>query len=235
MPFTLTHPAAAVPLLKPLGRFGSLSALIIGSMTPDLPYFIDLDVSRTWSHSLEGLLWFCLPAALVCYAVFHWLLRPGLVLLMPIAVRARLPAEASLARLPSKGFLAVCVSSAAGAFTHIVWDWFTHGSGPVGELLPVLQVLPALIPARLKRHLLEPSGTIIRDRYEFMVYRQLRDGLEAGDLHCRNSARFRSFDDDLVDDETFDRRAELFPRHGLERASRPLREQLDELRDLVGA
>jgi hypothetical protein len=35
----------------------------------------------------------------------------------------------------------------------------------------------------------------------------LRDGLEAGDLHCRDSARFRSFDDDLVDDATFDRRS----------------------------
>ena len=35
----------------------------------------------------------------------------------------------------------------------------------------------------------------------------MRDGLEAGDLHCRDSARFRSFDDDLVDDATFDRRS----------------------------
>lgn len=102
-----------------------------------------------------------------------------------------------------------------------------------GERLPVLHVSTGLIPARLKRYLLEPSGTIIRDRYEFMVYRQLRDGLEAGDLHCRDSARFRSFDDDLVDDETFDRRSELFPRHGLEIAARPLREQLEELRELV--
>jgi TnpA family transposase len=103
----------------------------------------------------------------------------------------------------------------------------------LGEPLPVLAVSTALIPTRLKRYLLEPSGAVVRDRYEFMVYRQLRDGLEAGDLHCRASARFRSFDDDLVDDETFDRRAELFPWHGLENAARPLREQLEELRDLV--
>jgi hypothetical protein len=105
----------------------------------------------------------------------------------------------------------------------------------LGEPLPVLQVSPDLIPTRLKRYLLDPSGVIVRDRYEFMVYRQLRDGLEAGDLHCRDSARFRSFDDDLVDDETFERRVELFPRHGLEVATRPLREQLEELRDLVDA
>ncbi len=105
----------------------------------------------------------------------------------------------------------------------------------LGGPLPELGVSSGLIPARLKRYLLEPSGAVIRDRYEFMVYRQLRDGLEAGDLHCRDSARFRSFDDDLVDDETFDRRAELFTRHGLDNAARPLREQLEELRGLVEA
>jgi TnpA family transposase len=103
----------------------------------------------------------------------------------------------------------------------------------LGEPLPALAVSTALIPARSKRYVLDPAGTIIRDRYEFMVYRQLRDGLEAGDLHCRDSARFRSFDDDLVDDATFDRRAELLPRHGLEVAARPIREQLEALRDLV--
>ncbi len=85
-----------------------------------------------------------------------------------------------------------------------------------GEPLPTQTVSPTLIPARAKRYLLEPSGKIIRDRCEFMVYRQLRDALEAGDLHCSESARFRSFEDNLIDDETFDRRAELLVRHGLE-------------------
>ena len=50
----------------------------------------------------------------------------------------------------------------------------------LGEPLPVLAVSTALIPTRLKRYLLDPSGAVVRDRYEFMVYRQLRDGLEAG-------------------------------------------------------
>ena len=102
-----------------------------------------------------------------------------------------------------------------------------------GEPLPARDVSTALIPARAKRYLLDPAGMIVRDRYEFLVYRLLRDGLEAGDLHCRDSARFRSFDDDLVDDATFDRRAELLPRHGLAAAGRPIREQLEELRTLL--
>jgi hypothetical protein len=61
----------------------------------------------------------------------------------------------------------------------------------------------------------------------------LREGLEAGDLYCRDSARFRSFDDDLVDEETFAQRADLLPRHGLEAAGRPIHEQLEELRTLL--
>lgn len=103
----------------------------------------------------------------------------------------------------------------------------------LGEPLPALAVSTALIPARSRRYLLDPAGVIVRDRYEFMVYRLLCEGLEAGDLHCRDSARFRSFDDDLVDEETFARRAELLPRHGLDAAGRPIREQLDELRTLL--
>jgi TnpA family transposase len=102
-----------------------------------------------------------------------------------------------------------------------------------GEPLPALAVSNTLIPARSRRYVLDTAGVIVRDRYEYLVYRLLREGLEAGDLHCRDSARFRSFDDDLVDEETFARRADLLPRHGLEAAGRPIREQLEELRTLI--
>jgi TnpA family transposase len=102
-----------------------------------------------------------------------------------------------------------------------------------GEPLPVAEVSTALIPARSRRYVLDTSGIVVRDRYEFLLYRLLRERLEAGDLYCRDSARFRSFDDDLVDDETFRQRADLLPRHGLEAAGRPIREQLEELRTLL--
>jgi TnpA family transposase len=36
------------------------------------------------------------------------------------------------------------------------------------------------------------------DRYEFHTYRLLRQGLDAGDIHCRDSLRFRSLEDDLI-------------------------------------
>ena len=51
MPFTGSHPAAVLPLM----RWGLMpSALVIGSMVPDLPYFLPVpDLGNT--HSLIGL------------------------------------------------------------------------------------------------------------------------------------------------------------------------------------
>ncbi len=39
------------------------------------------------------------------------------------------------------------------------------------------------------------------DRYEFLIYRLLRNALEAGDVYVRNSNNFRSFEDDLISAE----------------------------------
>ena len=98
-----------------------------------------------------------------------------------------------------------------------------------GASLPLSQLSPAIIPTRLRRYLLDNQGSIIRDRYEFLVYRLLRDRLEAGDLYCRDSARFRSLDDDLVDEKTAQQSHEIFTQQGLELASWSIREKLDEL------
>ncbi len=61
MPFTLAHPAAAAPLR----RFGLvLSALVVGSMAPDFPYFLPGLPQDKFGHTLAGVFWFCVPAGL---------------------------------------------------------------------------------------------------------------------------------------------------------------------------
>ena len=50
------------------------------------------------------------------------------------------------------------------------------------------------------------------DRYEFLVYRLLRNRLEAGDIFCRDSIRFRSFEDDLIDDLQWQQKEKLIAR-----------------------
>ena len=60
----------------------------------------------------------------------------------------------------------------------------------------------AFMPDSAKRYLYTKDGggkkRLIPDRYEFLVYRRIKEGLEAGDISCRDSVRFRSFEDDLV-------------------------------------
>jgi TnpA family transposase len=102
-----------------------------------------------------------------------------------------------------------------------------------GSPLPLSHLPTSIIPAKLRRYILNSNVTIIRDRYEFMVYRLLRDRIEAGDIYCNDSAGFRSFEDDLVDDKTFQQRHDIFAQHGLEVANRPIRAQLDELGTLL--
>ena len=139
MPFTLAHPAAVIPLRRRLGRRGVLSALVIGSLTPDLAYFIPVGLSRTGSHTPSALLWFCLPIGLLAYLLFHLVLKQPLAALLPVALAHRLPERVVRRRLPPASVTAVVLSLLIGAVTHLVWDAFTHPGAPGVRLFPVLQ------------------------------------------------------------------------------------------------
>jgi hypothetical protein len=139
MPITPAHPAAALPLRRLLGRFGSASALVIGSMAPDLEYFLPFRVPRSTSHSLAGLLWFCLPAGLALWATHRVLLRQFIAAMLPQAISRRLRITERVGWSFAE-CVAAAVSVLAGAVTHLAWDSFTHASGFAVRALPVLQV-----------------------------------------------------------------------------------------------
>jgi hypothetical protein len=126
MPYPFAHPAAILPLIGPLGRFAVPSALAIGCMVPDAWYFVPL-VERHDSHSLGGLLWFCLPAGLLAYLAFHLLLKQPLLALLPAPTAAKLAAYAS-PRLPPAPWRAVLLCLLIGACTHLAWDALSHTS-----------------------------------------------------------------------------------------------------------
>lgn len=100
-----------------------------------------------------------------------------------------------------------------------------------GQQLPLVQLPVSVIPQKWARYLVDDGGIIIPDRYEFLIYRQLRERLEAGDLYCSDSARYRSFEDDLIDDATYEQRHVLLPKLGLIHAQTPIRKHLKELQD----
>lgn len=64
------------------------------------------------------------------------------------------------------------------------------------------QIPKNFIPQSAKPYIYEKDADgrprIHPDKYEFLVYRLLRNRLEAGDIYVTDSLRFRSFDDDLI-------------------------------------
>jgi hypothetical protein len=141
MPFTLAHPAAAIPFSRVLGRAGVLSALIVGSMSPDLPSFVPLGIPRAASHSLAGLFWCGVPLGLVGYVLWHVVACPLGDALLPRTLRDRLPRLPGASWLPVAPVWAVLVSLVVGAATHLVWDACTHEDGFVVAVSPALRTL----------------------------------------------------------------------------------------------
>ena len=140
MPFTLSHPAAAIPLRRWLGRRAVLAALVIGSMSPDFPYYSPIRVGRLATHTLYGVLWFCVPATVVVYFVFDRLMKKPLAGLLPDAVVARL-GRLDAARFDAAHVFAVVLCAATGALTHVAWDSFTHADGQMVVAVPQLRML----------------------------------------------------------------------------------------------
>src|SRR5690349_14740000 len=83
MPFTAAHPAAILPLAVRLSVPYGVSALAVGSMSPDFEYFLWRHAASTSGHSIDGLFVFCLPAGLIVLAAFHTLVKRPLALLLP--------------------------------------------------------------------------------------------------------------------------------------------------------
>jgi len=130
MPFTLAHPAVVVPLARLGPRVLVLSALVVGSMAPDFEYFVYLRPIRTIGHDFQGIWLQCVPAGLVCLAVFDLVLKHPLMQLLPDSIRLRLlPFETPTPLWPIASLLRIVLSIALGAFTHIAWDAFTHENG----------------------------------------------------------------------------------------------------------
>lgn len=90
------------------------------------------------------------------------------------------------------------------------------------------------IPVRLKRYLYAQPSTdtarLLVDRYEALLYLQLRTALEAGELVCPDSIRFRSLEDDLIPlAEWQANKATLITEANLPTLRLPIREHLTDL------
>lgn len=135
MPFTLSHPAAVIPLRRWNLIF---SALVAGSMAPDYSYYLPLMPGKSFTHSIPGIFLFCLPLGFFVLVLFHKVLKMPLLSLLPGNHRLRLLNYATgFTFLPFKRLLYILISIVIGVITHLLWDAFTHVYGFGVELFPV--------------------------------------------------------------------------------------------------
>jgi hypothetical protein len=129
MPFTFAHPAAVLPLRR---RFKQLTTvpLVVGSVAPDLPYYVPMRVTRLmWdTHTLVGVFWLDLPIGMAVLLFGFMFRRPLTALLTP---RARALCLQSVQHFRDQPLHWVWAPFAivVGAWTHLLWDSFTHDNG----------------------------------------------------------------------------------------------------------
>lgn len=143
MPFTLSHPAAVLPLMR---RPFVPAALVAGAVAPDVPYFFKVPVTAeswyeplvnaTFSHSLWGMLVVGMPVTVVLVAVMY-LVWPPLYDLVPL----RMTSAVAVKRLPRAWYVFAAwflISVAIGLFSHYAWDSLTDAGGWAMTYIPSL-------------------------------------------------------------------------------------------------
>ena len=68
------------------------------------------------------------------------------------------------------------------------------------------------------------------DRYEFLLYRLLRNALEAGNLFVKDSVEFRRFEDDLISDERWENKAQVLQEIGAQILIIPIEDTLAQMK-----
>ncbi len=141
MPFTLSHPAAVLPL-RGVG-FLRTAPLIIGAMTPDVPYYLPLTPGGRLmrlgfdTHSLGGS---CtvdvgLGMALLLAVV---LLREPLTVLLSARARWLCLEALEPFRHRAREWLLAPIAIVIGVWSHLLWDSFTHFDGWAVRQIPEL-------------------------------------------------------------------------------------------------
>jgi hypothetical protein len=126
VPFTGSHPAAVLPFLRtPLPA----SALVIGSLAPDLPFYLPLPqwyATHTWLAGVPT----DLLLGLLAWALWHGLLVGPALATAPAALRGRLAGRVApglAGRIASVRQVVLLVAALLlGTATHLAWDEFTH-------------------------------------------------------------------------------------------------------------
>jgi TnpA family transposase len=96
-----------------------------------------------------------------------------------------------------------------------------------------------VIPKSVQRYLftnVEGKTKVLEvDRYEFLIYRLLRNSLEAGDVFVKDSTEFRRFEDDLISDARWQDKGAVLREIGAPILLEPIKETLKILHETLEA
>jgi len=139
MPFTVSHAFFALPIRHIKPKYFSATGLILGSMSPDLEYFLYLEPYRSIGHTWQGLWLQALPLCIVLAALFHFVVKNPLSEHLPSIgqLDARCKVMLQHEQLRSWRAWIIFVSSVIIGFgTHVLLDEFTHVHSAFSEMLP---------------------------------------------------------------------------------------------------
>ena len=138
MPWTLSHPAAALPFRRLTPQRLDFTALVLGSMTPDLGYYIGWFDLANLAHTLSGSFIACLPSGVALLLIFHLVCKPVCYALPAPHRQSLRPLCPDFPPGPARWAI-LLFSLLLGAWTHNFWDAFTHEHGWFVERLGWLQ------------------------------------------------------------------------------------------------
>jgi hypothetical protein len=141
MPYTLAHPLFAYPLKHVNRKWLSVTGLVLGSMGPDMEYFIYLAPHQTIGHTIPGLFMQVIPLCILLGYLFHYMVKTSLALHLPSVFDMDKRAYGLLKHWDMRSLRAWIIYLASviiGFCTHILVDAFTHERGYFVHHLDIL-------------------------------------------------------------------------------------------------
>ncbi|PRY10224.1 uncharacterized protein DUF4184 [Pontibacter ummariensis] len=165
MPFTFSHPAIVVPLKKLKPSWFSLTGLIMGSIAPDLQYFLKMSTGSDFGHTLPGIFLIDLPLSFLVAIAFHLWVRNSLILHLPSPMDRKYADCLSFDFMQylKRAWLVFAFSAFIGTLSHLFWDDFARPDGWVYYLNPEFfsqQVRVGPVHNKLY-HLIERTGSVL--------------------------------------------------------------------------
>jgi uncharacterized protein DUF4184 len=127
----LSHQAVVVPLKVGAPRLTSGTALVLGSMAPDVEYFVRGYPTSTIGHTWVGQLTFCLPVTMALFWVVTRLIAEPAAANAPEGGDLHLPDYALIRQQPvtARHWMIVAVSALVGSASHVLLDRIPDGWG----------------------------------------------------------------------------------------------------------